>query len=147
MNNKNNKVMGIAIIVIVVGLAVLAYRVFRKREEDAEALFWATRREPLVFISEHPFDTTVESRWKDAIAKLEKHGNPFLKQWDVWVYVYRVHVPAYGAIEAIQENHSFWYDTVLRSVAARKMDWIETKSKFIREDAGRMFANQKTETV
>jgi len=132
-------------LVLAIGIGVFIYRSYSRKLDDAEALEWATRREPLVFISEHAFDETVEARAAEARKRLREHGNAFLRDGDVWVYVYRVHVPLLGQVTST--NHAQWQDTVWLEVTQRREQWRQTKAAWIKEDAGRIFGNQKTATA
>jgi len=113
---------------------------YNRKLDDAETMAWATRCEPIVFISEHPFDTTVEARAKAAIEALKECGNKFLTERDVWVYVYRVDVPMFGEVK--NPNHAQWHEIVMREVLERRAQWRALKSDFIKNEAGRVFAKQ-----
>lgn len=132
----------LALIGLAIGGIILFKRLLARKEEDSEAFEWSTRREPLVFISEHPYDRTVESRYLEAIEKLQIHGNKYLTEKDVWLYLYRVHTSPFEPVEVIERNHSTWQDSVWREVAAKKAQWKEMKVGYIRDSAGQTFANQ-----
>jgi len=134
------KIMELFAILGVLGFVVFVINLIKRKEDDAAALEWATRREPLVFISEHAFDETVEKRANEAREKLKQHGNKFLSDKDVWVFVYRVHVPIIGALQ--NANHAQWQEAVLRDVLLRREQWRQHKVGFIQNEAGRVFANQ-----
>lgn len=110
--------------------------------DDAEAFAWASRKEPLVFISEHAFDKSVESRAAEARENLKKYGNKWLKDSDVLVYIYRVHVPLNKPVTEIQMNHAIWQEQIWEEVASRRAQWRAKKIEYIQGNAGKVFANQ-----
>lgn len=130
------------LVYLIFGVAVARYiwLSYSRKLDDAEVMAWATRREPLVFISEHPFDTTVEARAKEAIEALKECGNKFLTDRDVWVYVYRVNVSVFGEVK--NPNHAQWHEDVMREVLERRAQWRKLKVDFIQNESGRVFANQ-----
>ena len=128
---------------ILFGALIAAYNwLSRRQEDDAEALEWTTRKEPLVFISEHAFDRDVVARHAFAVAKLKEHGNQYLTDQDVWLYVYRVHMNILHNVHAIERNHSVWQDAAMREAAHRKAEWLKTKYAYNPDAATKIFASQ-----
>lgn len=133
-------------IITLIGFVVIIYRAWDKAKDDAQAMYWASVREPLIFISETAFDTGLEARAKEARENLVKHGNKFLVhpngQVDVWTYVYRVHMNILTNVQALDATHSVWYDEAVRTAANRKAAWIAQRSEWIGNNAGRTFGGQ-----
>ncbi len=127
---------------ILFGLYVFVSRMMQRKDEDAMALYWATVSEPLVFISESAFDSGVQDRHKEAVERIKLHGNRFLTEKDVWLYIYRVDIPIVGDVRPIDMRHSIWYDQVLTTVARRKAEWRDMKAGYIGGHAGHVFGNQ-----
>lgn len=127
---------------LLIALAWYIVRMWGQKMDDAEAFAWASRKEPLVFISEHAFDKDVESRAAEARENLKKYGNKWLSDSQVWVYVYRVHVPINKPVTDIEMNHAIWQEQVWEEVASRRAQWRAKKIEYIQGDAGKVFANQ-----
>jgi len=132
--------------VILGGIIVFIFRTWQRKCDDAEAFEWANRREPIIVKSEHAFDKTAEARANEYCQKLAAHGNKHLLNPDgtyaVWCVVYRANMDIFKDVQALEQNHSRWYDAVTAEMAQRKADWIAKKSGYIRAAAGQAFAGQ-----
>lgn len=80
-----------AVAVALIGGYQLAMYLSAKADETAEQVFWANRKQPLIF--EQP-DATKASQlettrqYKTALEMLQKHGNKYLTEKDVFLWVW-----------------------------------------------------------
>lgn len=80
-----------AVAVALIGGYQLAMYLSAKADETAEQVFWANRKQPLIF--EQP-DATKSSQldttrqYKMALEMLQKHGNKYLTEKDVFLWVW-----------------------------------------------------------
>ena len=133
-----------SIIFLIGAFAIL--RMWSRHRDDAETMAYATRKEPIILISEHAFDGAVESRADEIRKCLRESGNQYLKGepgYGVCVYVYRVHFTLLNPIESIEMEHSIWYDNAIREAASRKEQWRKQKIGWVGDNAGQIFAGQK----
>lgn len=129
------------------GLCAAIYRAWSRKIDDAEAMYWATVREPLIFLSEHAFDGEVEARAAYAKKMLVESGNKFLVspsgEVAVWCRVYRVHMGVLLNTETVLKDHSRWYDLTAQAMANQKAQWIATRAEWIGDKAGQVFGGQR----
>lgn len=109
----------------------------RKTRADGRAFFWATVSEPLDYRTEDIDDATVIERANEARRKLKEHGNPYLKDNDIWEYVYS----ATPGTET--RDFSQWRDFVALDVVKRREAWREQKRKWNPDAAKHHFAGEK----
>jgi hypothetical protein len=129
--------------IVLIGVLYYAYQWLSKRQEDdAEAFYWTTVREPIVFISETPFDRDVHARHAYAVEMLQLHKNPYLKTEDVWLHVYRIHMNVLSSVPAIEQNHAKWRTMVHAEVELKMSQWLATKYGYNPDAAIKNFANQ-----
>ena len=115
----------------------------RQKIQDGKALFWATVSEPLHYVSDDPDDDMVTTRAANARAKLDAHGNAYLKynspnpkDDDIWDYVY-------GATpECPTRDFSQWQDWVVIHVAKRREMWRQQKAGWNDGAAKQQFGGQ-----
>jgi hypothetical protein len=80
-----------AVAVALIGGYQLAMYLSAKADETAEQVFWANRKQPLIF--EQP-DATKSSQldtarqYKTALEMMKKHGNKYLTDRDVFLWVW-----------------------------------------------------------
>ena len=80
-----------AVAVALIGGYQLAMYLSAKADETAEQVFWANRKQPLIF--EQP-DASKSSQldtarqYKTALEMLQKHGNKYLTERDVFLWVW-----------------------------------------------------------
>lgn len=80
-----------AVAVALIGGYQLAMYLSAKADETAEQVFWANRKQPLIF--EQP-DATKSSQlettrqYKTALEMMKKHGNKYLTEKDVFLWVW-----------------------------------------------------------
>jgi hypothetical protein len=135
--------MAIFWIMVLIGVLGYAYTWLSRRQvDDAEALGWTTLREPLIFIQETAFDRGVSARYSHAIAMLKQYGNPYLKEEDIFLRVYRIHMNLLTDVKAIEYNHSVFYDQAVREAAQWKQQWLQTKTGYNLDAATKIFARQ-----
>ncbi len=81
----------LAVAVALIGGYQLAMYLSAKADETAEQVFWANRKQPLIF--EQP-DATKSSQldtarqYKTALEMMKKHGNKYLTDRDVFLWVW-----------------------------------------------------------
>ena len=79
------------LIVVAIAAWQLAVYTLRKADETAEQIFWANRKQPLIF--EQP-DASKSSQldtarqYKTALEMMQKHGNKYLTERDVFLWVW-----------------------------------------------------------
>ena len=130
---------------LVIGIAAVYFQ--RRKISDGKALFWATVSEPLHYVSDDPDDELVTVRATNARAKLEAHGNRYLrfnsedpKLDDIWEYVY-------GATpECPTRDFSQWQDWVTLDVQKRREMWRAQKMEWNRDAARQQFGGQTINT-
>lgn len=129
----------------VIAFFMVAFYLWRHWDQkqilDAEAYYWSTCFEPLVFISRTPFDTTVSEAANEARAKLKEHGNQFLTDADVWEYPYRATIIDGVPNEQINSDFGQFLDVVFQHAIMRRAKWRSVKISYT-QDAVNMFSNQ-----
>jgi hypothetical protein len=121
--------------IIVIGLAAVYFK--NRAIKDGKDLWWATVSEPLYYVSDDPFDSTVSERAANARQLLEAHGNGYLsRENDVWEYVY-------GATpECPTRDFSQWQDWVLLVIIKRREAWRQQKAGWNADAAKQQFGGQ-----
>lgn len=127
------------LLIIVIGIAALYFK--NQKIKDGKDLWWATVSEPLYYVSDDPFDSTVSERAINAKRLLKAHGNGYLNtENDVWEYVY-------GATpECPTRDFSQWQDWALLAITKRREAWRQQKAGWNSEAAKVHFSGQKIAT-
>ncbi len=118
-----------------------------KAISDGKAMFWTTVSEPLSYVSDDPFDTTVTERAQNARANLRAHKNGYLrvdqpdpKDDDVWEYVYS------ATPQTPTRDFALWQDMVLLEIVKRRELWRQKKAGYNPDAAKERFAGQTVYT-
>ena len=125
----------VLLLALVIGIAAVYFQ--RRKIADGRALWWATVSEPLCYVSDDPDDTDVSVRAANARAKLEAHGNNYLRpESDVWEYVYS------ATPETPTRDFSAWQDWAQMDILKRREAWRQQKAQWNQDAAKQTFAGQ-----
>lgn len=119
---------------LVIGIAAVYFQ--RRKISDGRALWWATVSEPLFYVSDDPDDLDVSARAANARAKLQAHGNNYLKDSEVWEYVYS------ATPETPTRDFSQWQDWAQLDILKRRAEWRQQKANWNADAAKQTFAGQ-----